>query len=92
MTVSATIFVSGRVQGVAFRAFTVEEARGLGLSGFCRNLPDGRVEVFAEGERTVIETLIEKLKTGPRLAEVDAVRVNWGEDSGEKKPFIIRYD
>ncbi len=92
MTVSAKIFVRGRVQGVGFRAFALDEARGLGLSGYCRNLPDGRVEVFADGEKAVIAFLIERLQAGPRMAEVEEVQVAWGEGSKEAKPFVIRYE
>ncbi len=75
---SATIIaqrflVSGRVQGVFFRASTRTEALRLGLTGHARNLPDGRVEVLAVGEVAAIEVLTKWLWRGPPAAEVRAV-------------------
>lgn len=64
------VFVSGKVQGVWFRASTKTEADKLGVKGFARNLPDGRVEVIACGEKDKIAILIDWLKKGPSLAEV----------------------
>jgi len=66
-------FVSGRVQGVWFRASTQKEAKKLGLSGWVRNLPDGRVEVMACGEKDNIEQLYIWLQQGPPHAEVSDV-------------------
>ncbi len=65
--------VSGRVQGVFFRATTREQARGLGLTGYVRNLADGRVEVLACGEREALQRLSAWLQRGPELARVDAL-------------------
>ena len=90
--VCAEILVSGRVQGVYYRAFTLEAAQRLGLSGFCRNLPDGRVEVIAEGDRGVIETLVEQLRVGPPRAKVEAVQVDWKPAERRFKDFSIRYE
>lgn len=75
-------FVSGKVQGVWFRASTQEQARQLGLTGWARNLPDGRVEVVACGEREKIHALHEWLKQGPELANVTDVtceEIDWQE-------------
>jgi len=66
-------FVTGKVQGVWFRASTKEKAESLALTGWARNVPDGRVEVLACGEREKISELIEWLKVGPALAEVKEV-------------------
>jgi acylphosphatase len=63
-------YVSGTVQGVWFRAHTKEEAQRLGLTGFARNLADGRVEVLACGESAQLDLLFEWLKHGPPLAKV----------------------
>lgn len=63
-------FVSGHVQGVFFRASTKEKALALGLTGWTRNLMDGRVEVLASGEQAQIEKLYEWLKQGPQQAKV----------------------
>jgi acylphosphatase len=72
--VAARVLVSGRVQGVGFRAATVDEARGLGLVGHARNLPDGRVEVLAVGANAALEALVAWLHSGPPLARVEAVQ------------------
>lgn len=63
--------VSGIVQGVFFRASTQQQATKLGIGGYAKNLPDGRVEVLACGEQQNIDTLMEWLHDGPRLARVD---------------------
>jgi acylphosphatase len=65
--------VSGRVQGVSYRAATRHEARALGLEGHARNLPDGRVEVLAQGSEEALAKLESWLWRGPPLARVDAV-------------------
>lgn len=66
-------FVSGKVQGVWFRAGTQDQAKVLGLTGLARNLPDGRVEVWAFGEAEKLAALFEWLKQGPELANVTEV-------------------
>jgi acylphosphatase len=66
-------FVSGRVQGVFYRATCVRKAQSLGVSGFARNLADGRVEVLACGERAVVETFIAWLWEGSAASKVTAV-------------------
>jgi acylphosphatase len=63
--------VSGKVQGVFFRASTREEARSLGVDGWARNLADGRVEVVARGEIPAVDALCEWLREGPSAARVD---------------------
>ena len=73
--------VSGRVQGVFFRASTREQAQLLGLSGHVRNLADGRVEVIASGGQAAVETLQEWLRHGPPHAQVDAVSCEAAETS-----------
>ncbi|ETA67429.1 acylphosphatase [Methanolobus sp. WCC1] len=87
---SATILVTGRVQGVYFRRFTVDNAQKLGLVGFARNLQDGRVEVFAEGKATSIQRLIDFLHIGPAHANVEDVSVEWSEPAGEYTDFSIK--
>ncbi len=75
-------FVSGKVQGVWFRASTQDQAKDLGLTGWVRNVPDGRVEVLACGERDKIAELQAWLKQGPELAEVTDVtceEIAWQE-------------
>ncbi len=75
--VTCTIRVCGRVQGVFFRASTVEEARNLRLGGTVRNLPDGCVEVVATGPREDVERLIAWCRRGPPAARVETVDVRW---------------
>jgi acylphosphatase len=67
--------VSGRVQGVWFRASTAQRARGLGVTGYARNLADGRVEVLACGEAGAVNALCEWLWEGPPAARVTDVRI-----------------
>ncbi|MCF7979825.1 MAG: acylphosphatase [Chromatiaceae bacterium] len=66
-------FVSGRVQGVFFRASAAHEAQALGITGYARNLPDGRVEVLACGDSAALDTFKSWLHRGPAAAEVSAV-------------------
>lgn len=75
-------FVSGRVQGVWYRASTQEQAEALGLTGWARNLSDGRVEVVAYGERAKVMALYDWLRRGPKLAKVVDVsfeEIGWEE-------------
>jgi len=83
------VFVSGRVQGVFFRDHTRTWAASLGITGWVRNLSDGRVEALAEGERSKLEDLIARLKEGPPFALVESVDVDWEEDRGEFADFRV---
>lgn len=73
MTKQVRILVSGRVQGVYFRAFTQKEAKKHKLCGFAKNLPDGRVEVIAAGSNEAVEKLVRWCHKGPIMARVDHV-------------------
>jgi acylphosphatase len=73
MTATRCFIVSGRVQGVGFRAWTQAQAEQLGLAGWAANLPDGRVEVVAMGDGGQVEALRARLEHGPRLARVTGV-------------------
>ena len=78
---AARFHVRGKVQGVWFRAGTREQAVALGLRGYARNLPDGRVEVLAVGEAEAVERLAHWLQRGTPMARVDAVdRINARDD------------
>ncbi len=83
------LLVSGQVQGVFFRQSTADEARRLGVAGWVRNLPDGRVEAEAEGERPAVEALVAWCRRGPPAAQVDDLAVTWGAPRGEPGPFRI---
>jgi acylphosphatase len=69
------VLVSGRVQGVYFRQSTADEAAALGVAGWVRNLPDGRVEAVFEGARELVDTAIAWCGVGPARAHVEAVDV-----------------
>ena len=74
------VFVSGRVQGVWFRAWTEQQCRQLGLSGWARNLADGRVEVVIAGSAPAVSSLLKRLHEGPAQAKVEKVAVSeWTE-------------
>lgn len=68
-------YISGRVQGVSFRQSTAAQAEQLGIDGWVRNLPDGRVEIMCEGEADAVRTLREWLAKGPKQAKVTSVEL-----------------
>jgi acylphosphatase len=69
--------VSGKVQGVAFRAYAQESATELELVGYVRNLPDGSVEVVAQGKSDVLKEFVEYLHEGSLASQVESVAVEW---------------
>ena len=85
----ARIVVTGIVQGVAYRQSTVLEAERLGLAGWVRNLPDGRVEALAEGPRERVESLVAWCWRGPPAARVSDVAVSWEEPAGPLAGFSV---
>lgn len=90
--VRAHIFVSGRVQGVFFRENTLRKAQKLGVFGWVKNLPDGRVGAIFEGEKENVEKIIEWAKRGPIFAKVNGLEVEWQKYQDEFKNFEIKYD
>ena len=82
--------VRGRVQGVGFRASTEETARALGLGGWVRNMPDGAVEVEAEGPEDALRELEQFLRRGPRMARVTGADFFWNENGHGQTRFEIR--
>ncbi|MDM8567036.1 acylphosphatase [Candidatus Halobeggiatoa sp. HSG11] len=74
MNICKRCFVSGRVQGVAFRYYTQQQAKNLGITGWATNLADGRVEVLACGELNAVNKLCSWLNQGPSLANVVEVK------------------
>ncbi|MGM0381175.1 MAG: acylphosphatase [bacterium] len=87
-----TLNITGRVQGVGFRHFTVTNARKLtDVGGWVRNEPDGSVKVVAEGSQKELNKLIKQVNQGPRTARVDNVRQQWGEPTGQFNTFEVRY-
>ena len=88
--IRAHIFVTGKVQGVFFRANTVDKAQVLGLVGWVRNLPDGRVEAVFEGLRETVEQMIDWCREGPEGAEVYDIVIEYKDATGEFKDFSRR--
>ena len=83
--------VHGDVQGVGFRYFVMRTARPLGIRGWVRNLPDGAVELEAEGERPVLEQLLRAVRIGPRGAHVTRVEAHWMPATGGLEPFDLTF-
>jgi acylphosphatase len=89
-TAQLKALVRGLVQGVSFRYFTMRRARDLQLKGYVRNLPNGNVEVVAEGNRDSLQELLAFLRRGPLEARVDEVETEWDECIGSFEGFQIR--
>ncbi len=84
------VLISGKVQGVGFRDFTKRTADQMNVYGYVRNLPNGKVEAVLEGAEVDVSKLLEKLRVGPRSAEVTDVKTEKREFTGEYKDFGIR--
>ena len=84
-------FVSGRVQGVAYRYFAERRAAEIPVTGWVRNLRDGRVEIMAEGEKADLESFLGFLHQGPRMAKVDGLNLLWEDYRGEFEDFRIEF-
>ena len=87
--VRAHVFVSGRVQGVYYRASTRDAARDRGVDGWVRNLDDGRVEAVFEGSRDDVEAMVEWCHSGSDAAVVEDVDAEYGDPEGESG-FVVR--
>ena len=86
---AARFLVSGKVQGVWFRASTRDEAVRLGLRGSASNLDDGRVEVLAVGDAAAIDELEKWLRHGPPLARVDMLERSSTNETGARDDFVV---
>lgn len=83
--------VKGRVQGVGYRNWTYSQAKLLKITGWVRNLPEGDVEIVAEGSEGTLQSLLTFLKTGPALAKVTAVEAQWTTSSkAQYQDFLIK--
>jgi acylphosphatase len=82
--VRVRVFVEGRVQGVGFRASAAREAMRLGVTGWARNLPDGRVEAVYEGPREAVEEMLAWTRRGPAAARVTDMTIHDEEPKGER--------
>jgi len=86
----AHIFISGRVQGVFFRYSARRKALQLGLTGWVRNLSDGRVEAVFEGGEPILQEMLSWAKHGPALAKVEDLKIIFEEHRGQFRDFEIR--
>ena len=85
------ILISGKVQGVGFRHFTRQNAMRLGVHGYAKNLPNGKVEVVAEGDKATLDEFVKILWKGPPASRVDDVKVEARPHSGEYTSFGVRF-
>ena len=90
-TIRAHVYISGRVQGVSFRWYTQNKAQSLGLTGWVRNLWDGRVEAVFEGPEAAVREAVAWCRRGERPARVDDVEVNYEVATGEFRRFRITW-
>jgi len=87
----ATVFYSGRVHGVGFRYTAREIVCGFELTGYVRNLHDGRVELVAEGAEQEVTAFLEAVRASQLGSHIRNADVNWGEGTGEFRDFEIRH-
>ena len=87
----AHIFIEGRVQGVGFRHFALINAEEIGVQGWIKNLPDGRVEAVIEGPEDHIDEMVARCEEGPGASRVDMVDVEWEDPTGEFSTFEVAY-
>ena len=90
MRVGANIVISGLVQGVGFRYFVYHRAISLNLQGYVRNLYNGDVDIYAEGDRSLVEELISQARVGLRAVQVNDVKIQWIEPAHKYLKFEIR--
>ena len=90
MTIARHVMITGRVQGVFFRAWAQGHARELGVSGWIRNAADGSVEAHLEGDEKAVERMIERMRSGPSNARVEDVAVEDAELEGLGR-FEVRH-
>jgi acylphosphatase len=88
--VRAHLTVAGVVQMVGFRSFTLRVAREYGLTGWVRNMPDGRVEIEAEGDKSLLGDFVKEIRIGPPPSRVTALDVQWGPYTGAYTAFDVR--
>jgi acylphosphatase len=85
------IRIEGIVQGVGFRFFTQDKAQEYGITGYVKNMYDGSVETYAEGEKNILDKFVNDLKTGPRMSRVESTDVQWIEPENKYESFTIKF-
>ncbi|ADC89079.1 acylphosphatase [Thermocrinis albus DSM 14484] len=91
MLVAYRVYLRGVVQGVGFRAFTRKVAESYALDGWVRNLPDGRVEIWVQGDKDVVWQFLKEVSEGPRGARVDVMEIVKEVPQHEERGFSVRY-
>ena len=87
----AHVYISGRVQGVSFRYYTLRQASKQGVKGWVKNLPDGRVEAVFEGPEEKVQQMVDWCQQGSPAAQVEEVQINWSAAQNEWSGFNVRY-
>ncbi len=87
----AEVTVQGVVQGVGYRFFVLNQARLYDVKGYVKNMPDGTVQVVAEGDKGIVKDFIERLRIGPLSAHVTGVDVKWDENDSGFTEFRLQY-
>lgn len=85
------VYLSGRVQGVGFRAFTMRTAQQLSVNGWVKNLSDGRVEAIFTGSKDKVDKMLEQVKQGPSFAKVDDIEIVEEKYQNQYNDFEVRY-
>ncbi len=85
------LFFEGTVQGVGFRFYTERAARRLDIAGFVRNLPNGAVEVVAEGKRKILDEFLSAIQTGNLSGYITGTEKIWEPPTGEFNDFGVRF-
>lgn len=85
------IRIEGMVQGVGFRFFTQDKAQEYGITGYVKNMYNGSVEAYAEGEKNILEIFVNDLKIGPRMSRVKSTDVQWIEPENKYESFTIKF-
>jgi acylphosphatase len=88
--VARHVSITGRVQGVFFRSWLRQQADELGVTGWVRNCPDGRVDAHIEGEQAAVEQMIGRMHRGPPAAQVEDVKL-WDVEPCDFKDFEVRH-
>ncbi len=85
------LIVNGVVQGVGFRWFVERAAKNFGLTGWVKNLYDGTVEMYAEGDEGALKGFLDEIKIGPGSGRITGVKASWTEYTGKYDDFRITF-
>ena len=91
MRIAYKINIQGRVQGVGFRWFTMQIAQQMNLSGYVMNLRNGDVEVFIQGDETIVQEFMDRLKQGPSFSQITNLTINDADIDNNFKYFKVKH-